>query len=352
MKKDRFNQLVRHPESISKADIPELQELLETYPYFHQPRFLIALYHFLEKDQETSARLQSVAIHTYDRGHLKTRFEEIQEIKKVAQEQEAHKKAQAAQSNREEKTSRPSTSTATREDVVQDIKIKFPVERAMPDHLDDAFFKELEENLTMLQQNKLRFSEHYQEDEKEKPKRKATPKKKRTTTSKKASSESSSKPKKTKAKSTTAKKSSAKSKTASAKPKTTKKTSDKKSGPKKKANVEAIDFLQEIEKKESKDVTDKRKKEQLDVITRFIEKEPELSRQSKSDPKKQDKEDQTDLAERSTSLNDDLISENLAKILIKQGKKEKAIDIYKKLIWKFPQKKAYFATQIENLKSE
>jgi ABC-type Zn uptake system ZnuABC Zn-binding protein ZnuA len=38
--------------------------------------------------------------------------------------------------------------------------------------------------------------------------------------------------------------------------------------------------------------------------------------------------------------------------MIKQGKHEKAIDIYKKLIWKFPQKKAYFATQIEELKKK
>ena len=36
--------------------------------------------------------------------------------------------------------------------------------------------------------------------------------------------------------------------------------------------------------------------------------------------------------------------------IIKQGKKDKAIEVLKKLIWKFPQKKAYFAAQIEDLK--
>jgi TolA-binding protein len=40
----------------------------------------------------------------------------------------------------------------------------------------------------------------------------------------------------------------------------------------------------------------------------------------------------------------------LAQILTRQGKKDKAIEVYKKLIWKFPQKKAYFAAQIEDLK--
>ena len=59
-----------------------------------------------------------------------------------------------------------------------------------------------------------------------------------------------------------------------------------------------------------------------------------------------------DLSAPSVKFRDDIISENLANIMIKQGKHEKAIDIYKKLIWKFPQKKAYYATQIEELKKK
>ncbi|HNG42094.1 MAG TPA: tetratricopeptide repeat protein, partial [Cyclobacteriaceae bacterium] len=47
---------------------------------------------------------------------------------------------------------------------------------------------------------------------------------------------------------------------------------------------------------------------------------------------------------------DNVISETLVEILIRQGKKEKAIEVLKKLIWKFPQKKTYFAAQIEDLK--
>jgi hypothetical protein len=57
-----------------------------------------------------------------------------------------------------------------------------------------------------------------------------------------------------------------------------------------------------------------------------------------------------DLSEKSTKFGDDLISENLAVILLRQGKKGRAIDIYKKLIWKLPQKKAYFAARIEEIK--
>ncbi|HEY0771202.1 MAG TPA: tetratricopeptide repeat protein, partial [Sphingobacteriaceae bacterium] len=47
---------------------------------------------------------------------------------------------------------------------------------------------------------------------------------------------------------------------------------------------------------------------------------------------------------------DNIVSETLVEILIKQGKKEKAVEVLKKLIWKYPQKKAYFASQIEELK--
>ena len=44
------------------------------------------------------------------------------------------------------------------------------------------------------------------------------------------------------------------------------------------------------------------------------------------------------------------VSETLVEILVKQGKKDRAIEVLKKLIWKYPQKKAYFASQIEDLK--
>lgn len=363
MKKDRFNQLVKNPESISTSDVSELEELLKAYPYFHQPRFLLALYHYLEKDKQSSSSLQSIAIHTYDRGQLKARYEEIQDLIKEQEEKAKAESLAVAEEKEKQKTEEKAAEPATpqakpkasqeEDDMVRDIKIKFPVENAMPDHLDDAFFKELEENLTILQQNKSKFKDQYSE-EKEEAKKKTTAKAK---TSSKAKSSPKSSTAKAKAKSSKAKSTSSKSKTtsksASSKSKATKKTSaSKKNSTKKKGNIEALDYLQEIEKKETKDVTDKRKKEQLDIITQFIEKEPELSRKNKADSKDQEKVEQADLSEKSTSLNDDLISENLAKILIKQGKKEKAIDIYKKLIWKFPQKKAYFATQIENLKAE
>jgi len=47
-----------------------------------------------------------------------------------------------------------------------------------------------------------------------------------------------------------------------------------------------------------------------------------------------------------------MVTENLANIMIRQGLLEKAIEVYNKLIWKFPHKKAYFVARIEELKEQ
>jgi len=89
--------------------------------------------------------------------------------------------------------------------------------------------------------------------------------------------------------------------------------------------------------------------EQYEIIRNYINNEPDYVSRKKEKVEESDKED---LSLESIRINDDLISENLALLLIQQGKTEKAIDIYKKLIWKFPQKKAYFASRIEELTKE
>ena len=92
-----------------------------------------------------------------------------------------------------------------------------------------------------------------------------------------------------------------------------------------------------------------RQREQIDIIDRFISADPSI--RAKVKPGKTPSKPQVDLSESSGAFGEDLVSETLAKILVQQGKTNKAIDIYKKLIWKYPQKKAYFASLIEALKS-
>ncbi len=88
-------------------------------------------------------------------------------------------------------------------------------------------------------------------------------------------------------------------------------------------------------------------KEQIDIIEQFIKTQPTIKGKVVAEEKAVPKDD---LSEKSLLYNENIISETLVEILLKQGKNDKAVEVLKKLIWKFPQKKAYFAAQIEDLK--
>jgi hypothetical protein len=57
-------------------------------------------------------------------------------------------------------------------------------------------------------------------------------------------------------------------------------------------------------------------------------------------------------ARKSIEENEDVLSETLARLVAAQGKNDKAIKIYQKLMLKYPQKSSYFAAQIEKLRKE
>lgn len=82
--------------------------------------------------------------------------------------------------------------------------------------------------------------------------------------------------------------------------------------------------------------------EQIEIIDQFIKTKPVI-------PKAVSAQTELDLSGPNDTYNENVVSETLALILIKQGKKDKAVEVLRKLIWKFPQKKAYFAAQIEEL---
>ena len=91
-----------------------------------------------------------------------------------------------------------------------------------------------------------------------------------------------------------------------------------------------------------------KQKEQIEIIDQFIKAQPTISKNKLT--AKETPIAKEDLIEEDLTYGENIVSETLVHILLKQGKKEKAIEVLKKLIWKFPQKKAYFAAQIEDLK--
>ncbi|UOQ51902.1 hypothetical protein [Hymenobacter cellulosivorans] len=86
----------------------------------------------------------------------------------------------------------------------------------------------------------------------------------------------------------------------------------------------------------------------FDLINKFLRNQPRL-RSPAALPASA--EEQADLSVRSTQGAPDIASESLAKIMIRQGKLQKAIEIYERLMMRQPEKKAYFAEQIQQLKS-
>ncbi|MFM8738569.1 MAG: hypothetical protein ACKOC0_00030 [Cytophagales bacterium] len=105
-------------------------------------------------------------------------------------------------------------------------------------------------------------------------------------------------------------------------------------------------LIKELEQHAKKRVkVDAKQKEQFEIIEKFIKAQPAIPKQ-----KGAGSVSSVDLTEKTSVLSKDVISETLVDLLIRQGKRDRAIEMLKKLIWKFPQKKAYFAARIQELK--
>ena len=90
-----------------------------------------------------------------------------------------------------------------------------------------------------------------------------------------------------------------------------------------------------------------RKQLQNSIIDSFLMKDPGLIRTTKSQLEAMGK--QEDLSVGSAKLEKGIVTESYAKILTMQGRRDKAIEVYEKLILKFPEKKTYFVSKIQEL---
>jgi predicted Zn-dependent protease len=125
------------------------------------------------------------------------------------------------------------------------------------------------------------------------------------------------------------------------------KSRNKKRLEKKKTENSGEELIEEIANKEELTPEGEKQIQQLQIIEQFIKTQPSLT-QTKEKPFTPPSGDLSTI--KTGEFGDNIVSETLVEILVKQGKKDKAIEVLKKLIWKFPQKKAYFAAQIEDLR--
>ena len=91
---------------------------------------------------------------------------------------------------------------------------------------------------------------------------------------------------------------------------------------------------------------EEKQKRNREIIDKFISTNPSITRNNKDFKTPEYIEKQEEL------VIEDVATETFANIFIKQKRFDKAIEIYNKLILKFPEKSSYFAVQIENLKIE
>ena len=103
---------------------------------------------------------------------------------------------------------------------------------------------------------------------------------------------------------------------------------------------EVADHLAEYPSAEIKDAKG------AEIIERFLKEDPTIK------PPKPEQIDNENKAKKSAEDNYDLVSETLAKIYIEQMLYHKAIDTYKKLSLKYPEKSGYFADLIQSIEKK
>ncbi|UII25224.1 hypothetical protein LVD15_18185 [Fulvivirga maritima] len=318
MNKQKFIKIVKNYNNISEEDRNKLHELVKNYPYSQILHTLIAKANNDANTDIATQTLHYAALYASDRHVLRNIIEEEPEEEEVL--------------------------ISADEELVTEPKEESGFSASIDE--EDIHSEELRDSVLLDLEALRKSKESYLEWVAEHPEKEKKPAKKKTT---KKSTESSTS---TKAKKTATAKEPAAKKTAKTTAKSTTKkstaTSKKTSTTAKAATKAKASTSKEggstTKRKTSGKPTKTNKEEQNQIIDQFINAEPTLSAKPTASS-----EAQVDLSETSTHFSDDLVSENLAIILIGQGKKDKAIDIYKKLIWKFPQKKSYFATQIKDL---
>ena len=85
------------------------------------------------------------------------------------------------------------------------------------------------------------------------------------------------------------------------------------------------------------------------LIDQFLSSEPAPIRMDKQQEEEGGEETENEIVSKSTTEPDELVTETLAIIYFEQKKYDKALEAFKKLSLKYPEKSVYFATRIEEI---
>jgi len=341
VKKQKFVALIRNYHNIEKEDLNTLIELEKLYPYSQAIHHLIAKSSIDLKSKNAKIKLNKAALYATNRTILKALIDNKIDFEAVSSINEKRAQESIEQKSVSLEKQQPSADdkeiVALRKEVIKNLKelqiTKKYYLKLFEEKYPDTALKEIKSKTAKVETNEIVV------------KGKAIKKpNKKIARDKKVKNASTNQGKGLKEGGEITTKVD-KPKTRKKKPKKVKKAS-KTTQSKEKKNPKINSDLHNIviHKPKSNNNPSKKQKEQINIIDQFIEADPKIEVTSVDE-----KSPVEDLSKNSQQFHDELISENLAQIMKNQGKTKQAISIYKKLIWKFPQKKSYFAAQIDKI---
>jgi tetratricopeptide (TPR) repeat protein len=301
-----------YPNDISDKEVDALKETLHDYPYFQLGHSLLAKAKHDKQTPDAYEVLSHAAIFAPNRRMLRKLFYEDLHIDQAVAKDETDEEPIVIETDKSpisaEDTPIPDISSLNvPESYDPPLEEEIPTEEQDKIMESDEVYNELEENLRKLRESKHKFSEEEEEEDKKK-----TPE-------------------------------------VAIQPDS---ISTEQNPPQTEEDDDVAPLLSEYVDKSEHDTLPlaHNQQQQNELIDRFINSQDTISLRRNQNSETETEE--IDLSQESSVWQEEVITENLADIYVRQGKLEKAIEIYTKLIWKFPQKKTYFAGKIENLKSE
>ncbi|RPA67925.1 hypothetical protein EF405_13310 [Cyclobacteriaceae bacterium YHN15] len=309
--------IIKNANHLSKDDFNDLIRIHETFPFFQIPKVLLAKYEFAKTSGNSKELLPWASITSPDRAWLKKMVETSTPFEQLIEKIEDQMDASIAQ-----KRTEPNNNFI---DDLEDQLIPEPQKKSTNKDLT-ATLRKLGEDLALSKMKAL--------EKLEKAEKKSTESQIEKETQDLAESEN-----------TSATVTATTPIEPQTPPVTVNEMVEKEVPEIKKRKVNKDELIESIRRKEKKEILDHKKQEQIDIIKAFSKKEIKLATLKELEGQKK----QDDLSEKSTKLNPDLITEAYAKILVKQGKNNRAKEIYKKLMVKFPDKNTYFAELLKEL---